>query len=325
MRLQLATTVWLMSLVLVRTSAGCPRAEPAGPERDRARESHQGVPLFADARDCLACHNNLTTPAGEDVSIGATWRSSMMANAARDPYWQATVRRETIDHPRHDREIQDECAACHMPMLHKTVHASGRSAEVFAHLPSARGSDPDLQRLASDGVSCTVCHQMAPDGLGTRDSFNGNFQLRPTQPDGTRVIFGPFEVDRGRTTIMRSVTGFTQAEAPHIAKSELCASCHTLITQALRPEWRSDRIAARADELSGMAAQRVRPRGPELSVLPHAQGQGTRASVFRSWRGARHLARHVFVGGNAFMIRILNRYRAELGVDRNAGRAQRHG
>ena len=108
-------------------------------------------------------------------------------------------------------------------------------AEVFAHLPSARGSDPDLQRLASDGVSCTVCHQMAPDGLGTRDSFNGNFQLRPTQPDGTRVIFGPFEVDRGPTTVMRSVTGFTQAEAPHIAKSELCASCHTLITQAFGP------------------------------------------------------------------------------------------
>ena len=27
----------------------------------------------------------------------------MMANAARDPYWQATVRRETIDHPRHEQ------------------------------------------------------------------------------------------------------------------------------------------------------------------------------------------------------------------------------
>ena len=34
---------------------------------------------------------------------------------------------------------------------------------------------------------------------------------------------------------MKSVTGFVQAEAPHIRQSELCASCHTLITQAFGP------------------------------------------------------------------------------------------
>ena len=315
MRLQLATTVWVMSLLLVIGRAqDTSGPKPVGPERDRARESHQGGPLFADARDCLACHNNLTTPAGEDVSIGATWRSSMMANAARDPYWQATVRRETIDHPKHDSEIQDECAACHMPMLHKTVHASGGSATVFAHLPSARGSDPDLQRLASDGVSCTVCHQMAPDGLGTRDSFNGNFQLRPTQPDGTREIFGPFEVDRGRTTVMRSVTGFTQAEAPHIAKSELCASCHTLITQAFGPN--GDVIGSLHEQMNYQEWQHSafsrEDRSCQSCHMPKAKGPVRVSSVLGEARDT--LARHVFVGGNAYMIRILNRYRAELGV-----------
>jgi hypothetical protein len=40
----------------------------------------------------------------------------MMANAARDPYWQAGVRRETIDHAGSKREIEDECSKCHMPM-----------------------------------------------------------------------------------------------------------------------------------------------------------------------------------------------------------------
>jgi hypothetical protein len=53
---------------------------------------------------------NLSTPAGEDVSIGAAWRSTIMANAARDPYFYASVRRETVDHPAHSRDIQDECA-----------------------------------------------------------------------------------------------------------------------------------------------------------------------------------------------------------------------
>ena len=52
--------------------------------------------LFVTAERCMACHNGLVTPAGEDISIGVGWRGSMMANAARDPYWQAAVRRETL-------------------------------------------------------------------------------------------------------------------------------------------------------------------------------------------------------------------------------------
>ena len=55
--------------------------------------------LFETSDRCLACHNGLTTPAGKDVSIGSNWQASMMANASRDPYWQAAVRRETMDHP----------------------------------------------------------------------------------------------------------------------------------------------------------------------------------------------------------------------------------
>jgi hypothetical protein len=45
----------------------------------------------------MVCHNSLVTPSGEDVSIGTSWRGSMMANSSRDPYWQASVRRETLD------------------------------------------------------------------------------------------------------------------------------------------------------------------------------------------------------------------------------------
>jgi hypothetical protein len=73
----------------------------------------------------MACHNSLTAPTGEDISIGAAWRSTMMANSARDPYWQAAVRRETIDHPARSDEIQNECSACHMPMAQKIAHVVG--------------------------------------------------------------------------------------------------------------------------------------------------------------------------------------------------------
>src|SRR5688572_24917338 len=55
--------------------------------------------LFQTGDGCMACHNGLVTPSGEDVSIGFDWRASMMANSSRDPYWQASVRREIMDHP----------------------------------------------------------------------------------------------------------------------------------------------------------------------------------------------------------------------------------
>ena len=50
-----------------------------------------------------------------------------------------------------------------------------------------------------------------------------------------RPIFGPFKIERGMTTIMRSATGFEPTEALHVRQSELCATCHTLMTKALGP------------------------------------------------------------------------------------------
>src|SRR6185503_6789474 len=71
------------------------------------------IAMFAPPNDCVACHNNLVAPSGEDVSIGAGWRGTMMANSARDPYVLASVRREMLDHPRRASDIEDECATCH--------------------------------------------------------------------------------------------------------------------------------------------------------------------------------------------------------------------
>src|SRR6476659_8324321 len=69
-------------------------------------------PDFQTSDRCLACHNGLQSPSGEDVSIGFAWRASIMANSSRDPYWQASVRRESIDHPESQASIEDECSVC---------------------------------------------------------------------------------------------------------------------------------------------------------------------------------------------------------------------
>ena len=88
---------------------------------------------FRTSDVCLACHNNLTTRTGADISIGSDWRGSMMANSARDPYWQAAVRREIIDHPSARAQIEDICSTCHMPITRFNAHAAGRKGEVFTH------------------------------------------------------------------------------------------------------------------------------------------------------------------------------------------------
>ena len=276
--------------------------------------------LFQTAEDCLACHNGLRTPAGEDVSIGTSWRASMMANSARDPYWQAAVRRETIDHPAAAAAIQDECSVCHMPMARTEAHARGREGRVFAHLPVAGGRGRD-DRLAHDGVSCTICHQITGEKLGTPASFTGGFVVdaapplgKPRGVAGARPIFGPLEVESGLTAVMHSATDFRPAESAHVRQSELCATCHTLFTKALGPggevvgeipeqvpylEWRHSAFPAEE-------------RGCQSCHMPRVEQEMRITSVLGQPRTG--LARHGFVGGNAFMLRMLNRFRVELAV-----------
>ena len=305
--LLLACTLWSVAILTVSPYA-------REPQRAQDKVPHPDLSLFSHSENCVACHNTLLSPAGEDVSIGATWRSTMMANSARDPYWQAGVRRETIDHPKRSADIQNECAACHMPMAQKIAHAAGGKGEVFAHLPIAGPNASDLQRLASDGISCTVCHQIAPDKLGTRESYNANFSLLPTRSDGTRLIFGPYQVDNGRQSVMRSVTGFVQSEATHIKQSELCASCHTLITEAYGPD--GEVIGSLPEQMNypewQHSAFSKEERSCQSCHMPAVAGPVRLSSVLGDTRD--QLSQHVFVGGNAFMVRMLNRYRNELGV-----------
>ncbi len=311
--LLLASLGWLLTCWLAT-----PRAEQVASEAPArvasARTGHADLTLFSHSENCVACHNNLVTPTGEDVSIGVTWRSTLMANSARDPYWQASVRRETLDHSRHSAAIQDECAGCHMPMSTQIARAAGGAGEVFAHLPVA-GNDAPLSRLAADGVSCTVCHQISSERLGTPESYNGGFVIKPTPADGRRVMFGPYRIDVGRKRIMHSVSGFVQAEGAHIRQSELCATCHTLVTQALGPD--GEVIGSLPEQMNYQewlhSDFNREQRSCQSCHMPRAAGPVRSASVLGDNRDG--LAQHTFVGGNAFMLRLLNRFRSELGVE----------
>lgn len=299
----LLAVAWVASLY----AAVGPAQPPAAPA-----QSPHPADLFQTAETCMVCHNNLVTPSGDHVSFGSDWRATMMANSARDPYWQAAVRREIMDHPESRAEIEDECSICHMPMSTFAARAAGGHGEIFAHLPIGAADGP-ASALAADGVSCAVCHQIRPDRLGTPESFTGGYVIDTARRDGEREIFGPFAVDRGRTTLMRSATGFVPTEASHLRTSEPCATCHTLYTTALGPkgqtigrlpeqmpylEWRH---SAYRDQQTCQGCHM--PAVPEPVPMAGVLGQPR--------EGVR---RHVFRGGNFFMLRMLNRFRDELGV-----------
>jgi len=268
--------------------------------------------LFVTSDRCLGCHNDLITPSGENVSIGSNWRSSMMAHASRDPYWQASVRRETIDHPSVGDQIQDECAACHMPMARYRARIQGGQGGVFAHMPIL----PTRTRqaiLAAEAVSCSMCHQIREDNLGTEASFNAGFVVDHTAPLGERSIFGPFQVDRGRTRLMQSAAQVVPTKSEHIQKSELCGSCHTLYTHARGPSGEvTGELPEQMPYLEWLYSDYASEKSCQTCHMPVLDRPMAISAPLAKERDG--FSRHVFRGGNFLMPRIFNRYRTELGV-----------
>ncbi|HET7694450.1 MAG TPA: hypothetical protein VFK57_01980 [Vicinamibacterales bacterium] len=260
----------------------------------------------------------MTSASGEDLSIGVAWRATMMANSSRDPYWQASVRRETIDHPRAAHEIEDECSTCHMPMSHTAARAAGTPASVFAHLPQAArpgAAQPDaLSRLAQDGVSCTLCHQITPGNFGSPGSFSGGFTIDTKTPAEARPLFGPFTPDPALQKVMHSATGFRQTEGAHVRQSELCATCHTLYTTARdRAGQAVGRFPEQVPFQEWQHSIYVESASCQTCHMPAIAGEAPIASVLGQPRaGAR---KHSFVGGNFFVLAMLNRFRDALGVE----------
>lgn len=84
----------------------------------------------------------------------------------------------------------------------------------------------DLNPLGREGVGCTVCHQIEPEGLGTHESFEANFKI-----NDRKVIYGPHANPFANPMINN--TGYTPVEAKHIMDSAMCGSCHTVITPVL--------------------------------------------------------------------------------------------
>ncbi len=280
-----------------------------GPLEGEIAELHA---LFETSDACMSCHNQLQDSDGNDISIGLDWQTSMMANSARDPYWQAAVIREITDHPWASETIQNECSRCHMPMSSYQERLAGQPDQFLAHIP-VMDAESHLDQLAADGVSCTTCHSITAEGQGLEDSFVGHFKVDESSPMGERPIYGPFDVDAGQTRIMHSASGFVPEQSSHIQESAFCASCHTLITHTLGDEGEVlGELPEQVPYLEWLYSDYADNTSCQDCHMPEVKGEAAVSSVMGSPR--ENISRHVFKGGNFFMQKILGKYRDELGV-----------
>jgi hypothetical protein len=274
-------------------------------------------PYFSEAANCSFCHNGLRDAAGNDVSLEQDWRSTMMANSARDPLWQAKVQTEVMRNPRLRTLIEQRCSTCHTPMAR--THAIFRGGEAALFGEGFLNAENPLHTLAMDGVSCALCHQIGEAGLGDKAGYSGNYAIDETTTRPFRRIFGPFPGPFPMP--MRMMSGFTPSPASHIGESELCGVCHTLYVPIVDKD---GKIVGEAPEQTPYLEWKYSSFGDgknnddrscQACHMPEADG-----GVVVSRMPRRHLrqrepfSRHYFVGGNVFMLNMLRDFREELGV-----------
>ncbi len=177
--------------------------------------------LFASSGECVGCHgldplgNASVTANGNDINLIDDWRSTMMANAAKDPFWKAKVNHETLVYPQHKDAIESSCTDCHAPLGYFNAIHNGLDQYTMADL--------EADSIAKDGVSCAACHQQMPDSAGHH--ISGEMYFQETN------LYGPYTNPFGGP--MESFVGFAPVYDEFITKSEACAACHTLGTETI--------------------------------------------------------------------------------------------
>jgi len=261
---------------------------------------------FQPSASCKGCHGFDTLGLsnidenGMDVNLFDHWESTMMAFAAKDPFWRAKVSHEIMINPAHALGLQTKCTSCHAPMGHYTAIYGGATSYTIADLVN--------DTLGLDGVSCAGCHTIAPTA-GT--TFSGN-----TSYDTTRNIYGPFPGPFAGP--MQLYVGYTPVYSPHMDNSAVCSSCHTLFTETvdLAGNYTGGQFVEQATyheflnssyPLAGTKCQTCH--------MPQLADPIVIANGYSSLTGRTPFNQHVFAGSNHFMLDLIKNNKASLGID----------
>jgi hypothetical protein len=264
--------------------------------------------IFATSMVCGTCHGNaddsgaLLDNQGRGIAPYDLWRGSMMANAARDPFFRAAVVAEVAAAPAEEKEaIEARCLHCHAPMASVEARRAGGAGLAFAALDREDEEEHEKRAaLARDGVSCTLCHQITAANAGTPKAFDGGFVVG----EG-REIFGPHDDQFGLP--MQRVTDYWPVLGEHVAESAHCAGCHveTLpgggYESATFLEWRNSAHRATSTCQSCHVPQTSEGGVPIRTRISRTTHGGD--ILFLAPREP--VGRHLFVGGNTLIPAIL--------------------
>lgn len=231
----------------------------------RAGNEVSSSPQFVTSAQCLGCHSGLSnTGLGPsmvilpdmNVSPYGEWRWSPMGLAGRDPVFYSQLDSELAylkNRLPSQQMVVNTCIGCH-GIMGKRTFATEHPTENFK-VDFVYDTDPSTVGfkyggLSRDGISCLVCHQMAPPRDGSLSYFldnrvNGNFDLVPHDQ-----LNGPFKDDVITTYPMDTALGVKPKYNSYIQSPQLCGSCHTIVLpvldaqppnpsveQATYPEW----------------------------------------------------------------------------------------
>ena len=277
---------------------------------------------FSGSGVCAFCHSRLVDKARNDVSNDAQWRSTMMANAAKDPLWQAKISAEVDLVPDGlglEQVIQEKCSRCHMGMARYQQLADGDTKKDI-YVLDAGFLDPAhyLHEAAMDGVSCTLCHQILPDNLGTYGSFTGQYVIDTTTFRPDRVLFGPYS-NPLRNPMQRNSRFLPTHHAPdrQLADSAHCGSCHTLYTPSLAAD--GSYLKEFPEQTTYLEWEYSQfNQSCQDCHLPDAVGSVAISNRPRNLAGRSPFGQHHYVGGNSFMVTLLKDKATDLGVTADA-------
>ena len=182
-----------------------------------------------------------------------------------------------------------------------------------------------LHEAAMDGVSCTLCHQIRPDKLGTPDSYTGKYFINTDTLPPDRPIFGPYDqVMQGPMRLNAGYTPTIESDVyPHLTDSAHCGSCHTLYTPVLDADGNQVPIpGTEPQEFTEFPEQMTYLEWKHSTVtgtcqdchLPNAVGGVVISNRPRRLPARSPFGQHHYVGGNSFMIDLLKNNAGVLGI-----------
>lgn len=260
--------------------------------------------LFAASGKCVICHGHdqdlVASIDGNDVDVNVIddWRSTMMANSAKDPFWRAKVSHEVLVNPSHQTELEDKCTSCHAPLGHFNTKHIGQTHYSIAEM----AVDP----VALDGVSCNACHQIKPDSLGLL--FSGNVKY-----DTDYFLYGPYPNPLGAPMIQ---IGYEPIHSPHINDAGLCASCHTLITETadLSGNTTGDKFVEQATYHEWVNSSYNNNISCQGCHIPRIQDSIIISADPPNLPKHSPFGLHQLVGGNTFMLKLFQENLNSLGI-----------